>query len=164
MPVEKFLRVCDTMIVSIARYGMELWCRSRANQIKVQRVLNNVLRMVYEAGRRSSATALIMQSGWLNAHNMHHLISCCTLRRLLFTRAAPYTFSLIRRELQRYETRNNDVVLSVRSQNSYGDNCYIISAVAMYNRLGLAGAILSPDEFKSICRSRLVTEYGNSNL
>ena len=166
MSTKKLIEVLEALVLSTARYAIEVWGSSLKNQQKIQKAINDALRLIYGAGERDSITPLIARARWLNAANLWRLTACCTMRRLMNTRMAPETFGYIYRGLRHlHGTRYTNVTLDWVPVTSYARNSFIFKAVEVYNALRLNSTLFEDDEdFKSVVKAQLKQKYGNGNI
>ena len=166
MSTKKLIEVLEALVLSTARYAIEVWGSSLKNQQKIQKAINDALRLIYGAGERDSITPLIAKARWLNAANLWRLTACCTMRRLMNTRMAPETFGYIYRGLRHlHGTRYTNVTLDWVPVTSYARNSFIFKAVEVYNALRLNSTLFEDDEdFKSVVKAQLKQKYGNGNI
>ena len=166
LTTRKLLDVMEALVVSTARYAIEIWGSTPKNQSKIQKALNDALRVVYKVGDRESMTPLITKARWLNAANLWRMSSCSTIRRLMRTRMAPDTFGIIFRGITHaYGTRRTDVKLDWLPVTSYGRDSFLQKAVKVYNELKLNSTLIGDDEeFKAVVKAQLIQQYGNTNI
>ena len=130
-------------------------------------MLNNAMRMLLNLHWGDSCTEMLIRLRWLNVSNMYRWVCIRTLRRILSSpRMMPVTFDKLR--LNSDPARNlryNSLKTDWRVNTRWSRESYIMSAVSLYNELGLHGRLYADkDDARDQIQSSLIWTYGNSNL
>ena len=170
-PIAKFLpfrrrkEVLEAIVISKARYGIEIWCKTHKSQVRIQKAMNNALRVLFQTDT-DSAESMLQRARWLNAANLTRQCQCATLKRIMDTRNSPETFGYILRGFQhRYGTRFNDVVADYQPKSSIWSSSFLAQSIASYNALRLNGRLFEDyEDWKTTVHVELKMKYGNTNL
>ena len=101
---------------------------------------------------------------WLNIANHYRTQLLTSLRRILSTGSAFYTYSFIDGE-SRASMRTRLMKLSWKHQNKYGKNCFIQNAVREWNAMKIGTKLFkNMEEFKDWIVKEAKSLYGNKNL
>ena len=170
LPMHEVLRVVDALIISSVEWAAELYLRCPKNQVKVQKMLNCVMRVICEVKikDRVRVSDLLDKCQWLNAANIAKRAMLCNMRRILNRRVAPFSFNIT-------YTRDNDDNYSFRQTRGvrcawkkttrFVRSSFLRESIELYNQMDLFPKWFEDDkQFRSYLNEKLPEIYGNGNL
>ena len=134
----------EVLVLSILRYGLEVFCKTQAHASKLQKTLNSALRLVTNGDRYSSSEKMLKETGWLNVPNMIRQQKCEMLVQIINTRVCKRVHDMISRIYT--NTRSSPDSLSWHHKTQYGDKSFIISAWKIYSKLNIANMKLESNK------------------
>ena len=165
LPKWRLKEVLEAVVLSKARYAMEIWCKTHKSQVRIQKAMNNALRLLHNT-EKDLVAKMLKEAKWLNAANLTRLCQCATLKRIMMTRNSPETFKMILRGFQhRYGTRFSDVVADYQPRSAIWSTGFLSQSMKTYNDLKLnARSFEDEEEWKLVVQAELCDKYGNENL
>ena len=148
-------------MLSILRYGIEVYCKSQSNAAKLQKTLNSALRLITKGDRYSSVEKMLKETGWLNIPNLIRQQKCEMLIKIINTRVCKRVHDSISRNYT--NTRSSPDSLSWHHRTSFGDKSFLISAWKTYSKLNIANLNLETNKKPDI-KSLLINHFGNTNI
>ena len=93
---DRMKQVVDSMVMSVLRFGLEFCGRDHTNLVRLQKTLNNVLRVVTRSGWRTSVRWMLSHTKFLNMRLQMSYQRMTLVRRALMTGACPLTISMVK--------------------------------------------------------------------
>ena len=156
--------VVRSLVLSHLTYCSEIYLRLPSVQSKIQKILNSAARLALRRDRYANCEVMMKDLNWLNIANHYRTQLLTSLRRILSTGSAFYTYSFIDGE-SRASMRTRLMKLSWKHQNKYGKNCFIQNAVREWNAMKIGTKLFkNMEEFKDWIVKEAKSLYGNKNL
>ena len=73
---DRMKQVVDSMVMSVLRFGLEFCGRDHTNLVRLQKTLNNVLRVVTRSGWRTSVRWMLSHTKFLKGCRVDELVQC----------------------------------------------------------------------------------------
>ena len=175
LPLKDLIRVCEALILSCVEWAAELWLQNKKNQIKVQRLLNAVMRTILQKSLkdRMRVSDMLIQVKWLNAENLARRAQLCSLRRIIYKRVAPFAFKVINTDITEtgYNLREENGVRGVRcgwrKQTRFVKQSMLLMSINLYNdyNLNISGKYFEDEaDFRDYVTEKLKNVFGNNNI
>ena len=170
LPLHELLRVVEALIISSVEWAAELYLRCPKNQVKVQKMLNCVMRVICEVKIKDKVRVsdLLLKCQWLNAANIARRAMMCNLRRILNKQVAPFTFQITytRDNDEHYQFRSSrGVRCAWRKNTRFVRSSFLKESIQLYNEHDLFGKYFESDkDFRVFLNDRLPEWYENANL
>ena len=175
LPLKDLIRVCEALILSCVEWGAEIWLQNKKNQVKIQRLINSVMRTILQKSLkdRMRVEEMLDQVNWLNSTNLAKRAQLCSLRRIVYKRVAPFAFEVINADFTetRYNLREENGVRGVRcrwrKQTRFVRQSMLLSSINAYNdhNMMISGKYFEDDvAFRLYVTEKLKTVFGNRNL
>ena len=95
MPQNVLKRTVEALVLSIMRYGLEVYCKTNTHVSKLQKCLNSALRLVTGGDKYTSVDKMLRSAVWNNVPNMIRQQKCSMLIKTLRARVCKRAFDLI---------------------------------------------------------------------
>ena len=179
LPLHEVIQVCEALIISSIEWCAELYLRSHKNQIKIQRLLNSVMRTILQKriSDRVRVSELLKQCGWLNASNLAKRAMLCNVQRVIYKRVAPFSHKLIHTmpDKKQYNFRTHRAIRCAWYRaTKFVRQSFLLESLILYNEFGLAGkyfeddshirGLTSEQKFRLYVSTELPKRCGNANL
>ena len=169
LPREEVIQVTEALIISQVDWCAEIWLRSPKNQVKVQRLLNSVMRVINKVTLKDKirVSELLKSCNWLNATNICRRAQVCNLRRILYKQVAPFSFALcnVKVDARHYAFRQNRGVRCGWGRlTRFVRNSFLLESIDLYNHMKFGTEFIEDEEFRDVVTDRLIKEFGNANL
>ena len=166
--------VTEAIILSTVTYCLAVWGWKYEWRKKVQKALNNAVRMLLGGNDRMSITDGLQRLGWLNMDNIWRLEQVLAMRRICSTQIPELMFNIITAATNhRYMVRADGIRSSWWPRNSHGENAFMNLAMKTFNELRvpqrcffntLENRNMTKSEIRSELKHDLIVKYGNDNL
>ena len=176
LPLNEILQVCESLIISSIEWCSEIYLRSKKNQIKIQRLLNSVMRTILRKSLkdRVKVSELLKQCGWLNASNLCRRAMLCNVKRVIEKGVAPFSFSLCHTapDSKQYNFRTHRAIrCGWYRATKFVRQSVLLESLILYNEMSLAGKHFEDDwkvsadkKFRIYVTEKLPELFGNENL
>ena len=133
--------VTVALVHSTIEFMAELYLRDASNQKRIQKMLNDAMRMLLDRPVGDSCTDMLSTLGWLNVPNMYRWVCIRTMRRMKDGPSMmPETYSKLKlNDDPERNLRYNSLKIDWRVNTKWTRESYIARAVNLYNELGLHG-------------------------
>ena len=176
LPLSEILQVCESLIISSIEWCSEIYLRSKKNQVKIQRLLNSVMRTILRKSLkdRVRVSDLLKQCGWLNSSNLCRRAMLCNVKRVIEKGVAPFSFSLCHTapESKQYSFRTHRAIrCGWYRATKFVRQSFLLESLILYNEMSLAGKHFEDDwkvsadkRFRIYVTDKLPQLFGNDNL
>ena len=156
--------IVESLVIGQLHYGSEIYLRLRKVKVRAQKILNSAARVVLGKDRFENCELMMKDLSWLNMENHHRYQILSSFRRLLRTRSAMTTFSMLDWSTKT-STRTRLLRLNWKHRKKHGKNAYVKKAVKDWNLFKLGKEIFSSDKvFKEWFKKETIQKHGNANL
>ena len=163
MPQHVLKRTVEALVLSIMRYGLEVYCKNLTQISKLQKCLNSALRLVTNGDRYTSIESMLRKTVWNNVPNMIREQKVSMLIKTIRTRVCMRSFELLERI--KTNTRSSPETLSWHHKTSFGDKSFLVSSWKIFKNIGLtAHSFDDTNNQKVRLKFMLWQHYGNENI
>ena len=115
------------------------------------------------------ASEMLRELNWLNVRNLYFLESVCWLNKVIVTKSAFYTFSIIlngaRKKQKFHNTRDSSVLLDLDYGSKFIRQSFVYNAVQILNSLKLQRRIVPLNtEYREFVRGEILAKFDNGSL
>ena len=159
--------VTDSIIISTASYLLEIYGSKLSVQSKVQKSLNNSLRLISGGTKRTHVEDMLRSEGWLSMPNLYRLSLIMAMRRVIATRNPflifYHLFGVGKRQI--YTLRNRGLELKWNPLLESARSCFLYSAVQEMNlhRITQQHWPDDPKEVRDTIKYLIISHHGNHN-
>ena len=145
--------LADSMLVSVATYGCEVYAVEKGLVNKVQVKLNQVMRIITSSGIRRQIREMLDDLKWLKFEEMVKYTKIMIISKLTFNNSAPFCKMLVVRGMSQrqdhYNVRQRELRIAWRPRTSRrGQQSFLVSALKLYNDSKVAGKGIETDKDK----------------
>ena len=145
--------LADSMLVSVATYGCEVYAVEKGLVNKVQVKLNQVMRIITLSGIRRQIREMLDDLKWLKFEEMVKYTKIMIMSKLTFNNSAPFCKMLVVRGMSQrqdhYNVRQRELRIAWRPRTSRrGQQSFLVSALKLYNDSKVAGKGIETDKDK----------------
>ena len=155
------------LVHSTIEFMAELYLREESNQKRIQKMLNDAMRMLLNKRYGDSCTDMMYTLDWLNVPNMYRWVCIRTMRRMKdHPSMMPETYSKLKlNDDPQRDLRYNALKLEWKVSSKWTRESFISLVVGLYNRLGLHGRLfMDKEEARDSIKSSIVGAFGNINI
>ena len=159
--------VTVSLIHSTIEFCAELYMGPHQNQVKVQKKLNSVMRMLLSMDFDSSCAEMMFSLRWLNSSNMRRWCMLRTLKRILSCPSmVPHVWDLLNlNQGPMHNVRYNALKLHWRKYTRWARDSYVYQSTDLYNRLGLHGRGYEDyADMRDSIKLNIKLMFGNKNV
>lgn len=161
-------RVSRSLVLSIYEFACEITLQNLAQQKRVQRVMNILLRVITFSDIMRSVSSMLKETELLNVALTVKYYSVWSIERLLHDRNAAYPYSLIdfAHSTGRYTTRHHRLHLLWRPIRFGSMQNWLIRSLDIFNQLELfmSNWVSESDDPRADLKSWLLANFPNKNL
>ena len=160
--------VTESIIISTATYLLEIYGPRLSVQSKVQKSLNNSLRMLSGGNKRTHVDDMLRSEGWLSMTNLYRLQLIMSMRRVISTRNPFLIFYHLFGvgKSQVYTLRNRGLELQWNPLLESARSCFLYAATQEMNLLHISQQLWptdDPREIRDMIKSQVINHHGNYN-
>ena len=161
--------ILESLIHSTINYLLEVWGGAKTVQIKVQKSLNNALRLLTGSTMRTNVERLMSQEAWLNVPNMYRFAVVQAMRRLLKTRKPMHCWMTVCERpavpIER-DLRDRGMTFAWFPMSEKARSSFLRTGKTLMNSHRFAQRLFAgdEDEIKAEIKITLVTKNGNPNI
>ena len=141
--------LCDSLVLSIFNYCDVVYssCLDSRDRVRIQRVQNSCLRLVYGVRKYDRVTHKLGEIGWLSMANRRLLHSACFYRKVMIDRCPPYLYEKItfRTDVHALNLRYRGGLTPPKHNTEFYKRCFTYCIAKTYNGL--------PCSLRSVCLS-----------
>ena len=120
-------------------------------------------------GPRCSVSNMLQELEWLNVRNLYHLESICWLNRVITTKSAYATFTMVlngaRKKQKTHNTRDCSLVIDADYNSRFIRQSFIYNSVQLLNSLKIQRKIVPPSvEYRELVKEEILKKYDNLNI
>ena len=159
--------VTQSLIHSTIEFVAEIYLRNPPNQVRIQKQLNSVMRVLLDKDWETSCELMMSQLDWLNVQNMWHWCSIRTLKRVVsWPPQAPHLYEKWdQNEDPERPLRYNGLKVTWRKQTRWAHESFAMTSVKVYNQINLHGRLFPTyEEMRDSVKSSIRNYFGNKNL
>ena len=166
---ENVKKITESLVFASIMYCLPIYGHDLKFQKSIQKLINSGARIVLKRGQRASASEMLRELNWLNVRNLYFLESVCWLNRVIATKSAFYTFSIIlngaRKKQKFHNTRDSSVLLDLDYGSKFIRQSFVYNAVQILNSLKLQRRIVPLNtEYREFVRGEILAKFDNGNL
>ena len=166
--------ITESIVLSVTSYCLAVWGYKYKWRRTVQKALNHAVRMVLEAGPRSSITDGLKSLKWLNMDNNWRLEQAMSIWRLVENRNSPILWDVIMRANNRvYIVRQDGVRFDWWPKTCHGTNAFMWNAMKLFNELRIPQSSwyntvmnrkMTKKEIRDEVKLRILDNFPNENM
>ena len=154
--------LANAIVNPIAHYGCEVYGKDVKQVNRVQVKLNNTMRIVTKAKRRTRISNMLDELKWMKLEEMIKYNKIVLLNKIISTEASPYCMKLIFEGMKSYKhgyaIRERDLRIawcpkSVRK----GCNSFLFTATKLYNQVKIMGKCIKDTKLKAYIKDTIKT-------
>lgn len=134
---ETKIMLCDSLILSHFNYGDVIYnsCLSKHDNLRIQKVQNACVRIIYGIKRHESVSLKLKELGWLNMAQRRLLHSAVVYHKILTTKSPPYLYNKIhfRYLTHKLNTRNKNIITPPFHRTASYERAFKYNLAKIYN-------------------------------
>ena len=164
----------ESNIISMLSYCLAIWGLIYSWRKKVQKAMNQAVRMLLNCDMSKSMTEGLKEVGWLNMDNLWRLEQIAAMRRICSTQIPEVIFRILTSQTHhRYMVRADGLRSGWWPLNAHGENAFVNLAVKVFNEQRIpqriwfndrANRVMTSSEIRETIKNDLIRFYGNENL
>ena len=154
--------LAGSIVNSVAHYACEVYGKDVKQINRVQVKLNNTMRIVVNAKRRTKIQTMLDDLKWLKLVEVIQYNKIMLLNKIISTQAAPYCMKLVevgmKTRQNQYATRERELRIAWFPKHvRKGCSSYLYTATKLYNQVKLLGKIMNKKALMKHVKSTIVS-------
>ena len=164
----------ESNIISMLSYCLAIWGLIYSWRKKVQKAMNQAIRMLLNCNITKSMSKGLKEVEWLNMDNLWRLEQNAAMKRICSTQILEVLIRIITSQTNHgYMVRADGLRTGWWPLNSHGENAFINLGVKVFNEQRIPQRIwfndrdnweMTSSDIRSVIKNNLIRTYGNNNL